>query len=894
MTLVPDRQSSFAAGELTPDVHGRVDVARVASGCRVAKNFFVGPQGQLMSRPGTELVSTFPGVSAMRLVPFLVDTDEHLVVALANVTNVGFFRRDNGRSAMLTEFPFGAFGSSNLPGLRWSQVGDSLIIVDGVGYPTEIRRTSVSPLEWDYDSLDFAITAFQVESGIPYITDSETESPTEPAYPWSWKVTRVIQETQVVSGRDRIYESRAYQVDQTMSNWNTSQRRWHVWSTEWTSPRLWLNGTYYWYPERPNNWYLCTHTHYSSENRGFPHLDPTYWTECPWNDPGAYAGIVFADVAAEYPVYPDKPVRIDWPTLPTSFGTVGKVLETRIYRGQDKLFGLVGTTEGSFFVDEGKEPDWAIGPPGETYLFPGWDTKLTGETAEQPSVVTHAQGRRWFGGSAENQATLYGSALEEFQRFDRQIRPQPTSAMRVTQLSSRREIVRAIIESRGILVFTNVAVRVLRGYSSSILLADEGVSAERVVPSGCGTLEPLLVGDSVWFLDAEDVLPQAFAALIESGGDTYQDLDVNAYWRHLFAGHTIVDWCWAQRPWRLVWVVRDDGVLLSCTFNRVHELTAWTRHELAGGGLVKSIATIPEETEDAVYMAVLRGSTMTVERLTTRELDGVDVRAYIGVDCAVWHDGRNTATTTVTAIAETDPALIAQGYTTRLQWSACVASAYVGKSVRVHGADGGTILVYCVMEKVPGDGLYYCTGDDVIPADIVGVAVTTWGVCTTALEHDSLAVLDGQEVRGLSDGYVIGPLTVAGGHVILPSPMEVGCLGLSYDCDFESLSLATERLRQKNTSRVGVEYSASRGGLVGESLDADDEWRATDLLDGRPMQKVPTRKVSAGYGFEPLATDIFIVSTDSRWGKHGRVAFRQEDPLPTTLVAVTREVDVGG
>src|SRR5260370_19921785 len=71
MTTIPVIQPSFAAGELSPFLYGRVDLAKFHVGCRTLLNFLVHPHGGASNRPGTRFVGEVDN-SAYRhlLIPF--------------------------------------------------------------------------------------------------------------------------------------------------------------------------------------------------------------------------------------------------------------------------------------------------------------------------------------------------------------------------------------------------------------------------------------------------------------------------------------------------------------------------------------------------------------------------------------------------------------------------------------------------------------------------------------------------------------------------------------------------------------------------------------------------------------------------------------------------------
>ena len=71
MTAIPVIQPSFAAGELSPFLYGRVDLAKFHVGARTMLNFLVHAHGGASNRPGTRFVGEVDDSSARhRLIPF--------------------------------------------------------------------------------------------------------------------------------------------------------------------------------------------------------------------------------------------------------------------------------------------------------------------------------------------------------------------------------------------------------------------------------------------------------------------------------------------------------------------------------------------------------------------------------------------------------------------------------------------------------------------------------------------------------------------------------------------------------------------------------------------------------------------------------------------------------
>ena len=111
--------------------------------------------------------------------------------------------------------------------------------------------------------------------------------------------------------------------------------------------------------------------------------------------------------------------------------------------------------------------------------------------------------------------------------------------------------------------------------------------------------------------------------------------------RHLFENRSIKAWAYAQAPSSIVWVVLDDGSLVSLTYMKEHEVWAWTRHESGAGAVFEDVTTIAENGEDVPYFVVKRTiggvAKRYIERLHTRAFDRVEDAFF--VDCGLTYSG---------------------------------------------------------------------------------------------------------------------------------------------------------------------------------------------------------------------------------------------------------------
>ena len=67
MPKVSKAYSNFTAGELTPKLYGRTDIAKYDNGAQTVENFLVQPHGGLTRRPGTQFVAEVKTLSLIHI-----------------------------------------------------------------------------------------------------------------------------------------------------------------------------------------------------------------------------------------------------------------------------------------------------------------------------------------------------------------------------------------------------------------------------------------------------------------------------------------------------------------------------------------------------------------------------------------------------------------------------------------------------------------------------------------------------------------------------------------------------------------------------------------------------------------------------------------------------------
>jgi hypothetical protein len=93
---------SFAGGEITPELYGRLDLAKFQTGLATCRNFIVLPHGPAQNRPGFEFIrATKNSAAVSRLIPFSYNNDQTFAIEIG----AGYFRWHTNGATLLAGSP---------------------------------------------------------------------------------------------------------------------------------------------------------------------------------------------------------------------------------------------------------------------------------------------------------------------------------------------------------------------------------------------------------------------------------------------------------------------------------------------------------------------------------------------------------------------------------------------------------------------------------------------------------------------------------------------------------------------------------------------------------------------------------------------------------------------
>jgi len=127
-------KTSFAAGELAPELIGRGDLRAYENGAARLSNVVILPTGGVQRRPGLRHLGMLPGPA--RLVPFEFSTEQTYLLVFTD-RRMGVWRGDVEIASLATPWT-----TRDLAALSWTQSADTLLVAHPEVPPQRITRSS--------------------------------------------------------------------------------------------------------------------------------------------------------------------------------------------------------------------------------------------------------------------------------------------------------------------------------------------------------------------------------------------------------------------------------------------------------------------------------------------------------------------------------------------------------------------------------------------------------------------------------------------------------------------------------------------------------------------------------------------------------------------------------
>jgi hypothetical protein len=865
-------QKSFAGGELSPSLYARSDTVKYATGLRTMRNTWVRRDGGSQNRAGTQFISEIAdSTSESGLIPFEFNDEQTYVLEFTDLVLRVW------KAGVLQATLASPYAEADLSVLQFAQSADVLTFTAN-GYPVyELTRTS--DVSWAFAE---ASVGSYAETGA--IDTASLVAGGAGALVARYCITAVLEDgeettplfTSLASAYTVSGATKANPVVLTVVSTGGIVTGDLVY-VEGVQGMREINGRYY------------RATIVSGTTLSIP-VDGREFTT--YTLGGAVRLCSLVDTTAATPTTANPDV-INLPSIPDWYGSLDrKWAAFNIYQSSNGVFGYIGTTSYNSFSNTGFTPDTTISPPDVITFF---DSEL-----ETPRCVGLLQQRRAFANFPTDTEKVVASQTGLYHKFTKTY-PLVDSDAIVFRISGKKVgAVKHIVDVGQMLLFTSTGEYAALGNASGFITPSE-VNLKIQSTFGCGDLAPIVIDGAAVFVQARGSIVRGISFNQDTGG--FRGGDLTDFSKHLFDGHTIVDWAYQLVPHSIIWAVRDDGVLLGMTIVNDQQILAWHRHDFENG-LVKNVCVVPEGNEDVLYLIierVINGSTVKyLERMYTRYVDEDAVDDAVFMDSALTYDGWHAGATTMTLSGGTT-----WEYTESLTLTASAGyftAGDVGNEIHLVGSDG--TLLRCAINAYTSTTEVSVYPHKTVPAAMRSVAISEWAEAVD--EVSGLDHLEGESVSIFADGFVVASpnneayttKTVTAGVVNLGRCYAKVHVGLPITADVESLDIDTtggQSMVDKNklVSAVTVHLEKSRGGFFGPN-NPDDNTRNTAANPLYGMVEIKPRNTEGYDSPADLKTGHFEIGILPEWNSNGRVFIRQVDPLPMSILAIVPSGLFGG
>lgn len=677
--MILTEQLSFSAGEWSPRLWHRHDLAKYASGCRILENFIPTAAGSAIRRPGTDHLMDVPFTGSApltgRMVPLQIETDHHLVLVLsdglASVTADGAVVLDDEDAPVTIAIPW---ADADLPRLKWKQINDIVYFAHADYAPYRLIRRADD--DWTLEAVPFGVDAPMLptngdEGKIVSLTYSGSVTPA------AWASATIY-----AAGSRVTYSGKTYvcQADHTSQADGGPQSPVGEKPTTGTYAFSVFDGRQWYQIQKPlwielvldnpiptgqevvltTDYQLFDAAHVGSvwrfdRRRAATEYETTLAMTTANN--GAYSKAIEIQGAWNFAtngnwygtleIYLSEDNGSTWKkirsytssaTVPRNVSDSGTETKRVLMRirysetsaGSSTPYALLSAVEADI---KGWVRITSVESPGEAHgeALSHLQTMETHRWAEgawsdyqgYPRCVELHQSRLVYAGTAKRPHTVWGSAEDDYAVFSGG--GLATDSYAHTLVIGERDPINWLISDRFLMIGSGAAEFIMFGKDENSPITPEDRNVRRQSTLGCD--------DRGACATPSETVP----LFIQRGGDRIQELryvydddrfaasNICLMADHLHRGKVIAELALQRVPHQILWVVDTAGNLTAHTYERGHDVAGWHRH-VSDGATFKGVAVCRGgDSEDHVYLLVVRGGTLSLERLGRGNLAAPDI-----------------------------------------------------------------------------------------------------------------------------------------------------------------------------------------------------------------------------------------------------------------------------
>lgn len=657
-------QRSFAGGEITSELAGRIDLSKYQTGLSLCRNFVVLPHGPVARRPGFEFVNEAKdSTKPVRLMPFTFSADQTVVLEFGHQyvrfhINGGTLLEDTVAISSISGATVNTTAAHNYTTGDWVYIGNryhKITVVDADTFTTKDlwgMNTTASgttaarayTVTTPYDSADVFDLRFAQSSDVITITHPDyaarelarngvtTWTLTPISFgPPSEAPTGVTVTATIVNATNptaQRYVVTAVQPDGVTESLPSASAS--------TNNNLTLAGNYNtltWTgvdgASRYNVYKLRGGVYgYIGQVRPAVNGTPVSIAVADRND-GSY--VVNVTTSTPHGFTTGDKVLITGYTSRTSFNGYWEVTVTSTtqfnYRsgkkGGDPVFGQGSASLAAMaLIDDNVLADTSQSPPEDLIA-------LNAEANDYPTTVAYHEQRRWFAGTINKPQVVWATRTSTESNLTSSIPSRDADGMELRVVAMQNNQIRHLVALTDLIALTaGGEFRV--GADGDGPITPSTVSIKPQGYSGASNVQPIVTAGSLLYVQAQGSRIRELGYNWES--NSYRTLDVSIMAPHRFNGYEVTQIAYTRAPDQIMWAVRNDGTLLGLTYVPDQQVFGWHAHDTDGA--IESVAVVAEGNEDALYVVVKR----TVNSRTVRYVERLRTRIFTELKDAFFVD----------------------------------------------------------------------------------------------------------------------------------------------------------------------------------------------------------------------------------------------------------------
>lgn len=618
-------QPTFSGGVFAPMVQGRIDSERYATGLRQCENFIIHKFGSLSNRTGFSFLGGAKHNDyRCRLVPFIYSNDQAYVLEFGK-EYIRFWNSDgtqllSGSSPLEVVTPYGV---DDLRKLRFMQSADKVFIACEGYKPRVLSRDTATT--WSINTFSMTVEPFLTQN----LDDDVKITPS------------AVSGTITLTANSNIFKEghvgSMWRLDQNMSGGSVTLEVTPPGEGEedpaYTSDSITCGAD--------TEWHLVTH---GADWVGRVAVERSYDNGTTWLQVRSYE---HRSSESNYSVYITEPeqclVRIHVQELTSGTIEADLTVEPYVAVGYVTITAYTDAKHVTASVDT-KKP---IGNTNATEMW--WESAWNDENG-YPAAVAFYEDRLVFAGTKHSPRGVWMSKAGDYHNFGTSSpKSEDDDSIQITLTSRKMSMIHTLVTMRqSLMAFSEDGVNTI-GYADASL-TPSSVTQRAESYFGAKDVDPLIVGSQCIYVQ------EVGGAVRDIGYDYVQDAyngdEVSLFASHLVSSSAPVEMAFQSEPDSIIWFIREDGALLSCTYMREQKMVAWAKHETQGQ--FESVCVIPYANNARVWAAVKRevnGSTVRyIERMTLR-LPTPDPADQTYLDSAYTYDGTATNTLSIPHLA---------------------------------------------------------------------------------------------------------------------------------------------------------------------------------------------------------------------------------------------------